>query len=173
MLLALDENFVEQMNVCEESLAHEIKWCPRQVSLGKDLITMGSTCLVSHQFIVMAGGTLSLPIPLGTCYFPNWPQSENYRVPVLCSFFQSGMGTLRELVLLLETPGEAGSALQLSIWSLLSPWLLLEPSGLPGSLPERASSRRRWEGNGSQLPQGMHSLKCTGPLNICNKMFKL
>lgn len=72
-----------------------------------------------------------------------------------------------------RNPGEAGSALQLSIWSLLSPWLLLEPSGLPGSLPERVSSRGRREGNGSQLPQGMHSLKCTGPLNICNKMFKL
>lgn len=43
-----------------------------------------------------------------------------------------------------RNPKEAGSALQLTIWPLLSPWLLPEPPGLPGSLPERVSSRRRW-----------------------------
>lgn len=78
---------------------------------------------------------------------------------------------------------EAGSALQLGIWTLLNPCLVLELLGLPGSLPERVSSRKRWEGTRSlqaldaggvnQLPRGMHSLKCTCSLNICNKMFKL
>lgn len=66
---------------------------------------MGSTCLVSHQLIGITLGTLSLPIPLGQCYFSSWLLSVNCRVSMLCSFLQSQMGALGALILLLETPG--------------------------------------------------------------------
>lgn len=67
--------------------------------------TMGSTCLVSHQLIGIADGTLNLPIPFRCCYFSSWLWSVNCRVSVLCSFLQFGMGAPQASILLLETPG--------------------------------------------------------------------
>lgn len=110
--------------------------------------TMGSAPLVSHQLIDMAGGTLSFPIAhcrRAVLLFKLTPVRE---LQSFCALHlpSIGDGSPRGTRPPFRNPSEAGSALQLSIWTLLNPRLVLELSGFPGSLPGRVSCRQRDRG---------------------------
>lgn len=146
----------------------ESKLFPRQVSLGEDL------CYGLFP-------TSSLAWLTGHWSFREL-QFLHYAAPFKAGQEPWGGSCSLEALGVLETPGKVGSALQLSVWTLLSPWLVLELSGLPGSLHERVSSRQRWEG--TRCLQALevsewisclweHTLWSVSTLNMCDKMIKL